>query len=366
MPGAKSSDVHCVPCTAEGRNVFSWRRSHNPLLSPAMRTIFLLAILPLAFAACDEPQSKSDAAKTAASATNAKAPAGSAAAPATTPAAVAAPSGPKAIFHATGFQTPESVLYDDVNDRYLVSNINGTPFDADNNGYITALDTDGKVVTEKWIEGGKNKVTLNAPKGSAIDSGVLYVADIDTVRMFDLKTGEPKGNIKIAGATFLNDVAVNPMDNKIYVSDSGLKASGSTPAPSGTDAVYVIEKGKARPLAKDPQKLGRPNGLALGPTGVWVVTYGSNELYRLDDKGQQQNTMKLPSGQLDGLVVFGESLFMSSWEANAIYQGRSTGPFTVAIANVKSPADIGFDTKRSRILVPLFSENAVEAYDMKQ
>jgi sugar lactone lactonase YvrE len=248
----------------------------------------------------------------------------------------------------------------------LVSNVNGSPFDADNNGYISVVGTDGTIKTEKWIEGGKNKVTLNAPKGSAIDSGVLYIADIDTVRMFDLKTGESKGNIKITGATFLNDIAVNPMDNKIYVSDSGLKAGTPAPAASGSDAVYVIEKGKVRPLVKDAKKLGRPNGLALGPTGVWVVTYESGELYRLDDKGQQQNAIKLPKGQLDGLLVAGETLYISSWEANVIYQGKTTGPFTVAFPNVKSPGDMGFDTKRSRIVVPLFTENAVEAYDMKQ
>ena len=329
-----------------------------------MRNILLLTVLPLVFLACDEEKSKSDAsnAATSSSSVAAKAPVSSAN-PAIAP-SVAGPKGPKPLFHTTGFQSPESVLYDDVNDRYLVSNINGTPFDVDNNGYITAVGTDGTIATEKWIEGGKNKVTLNAPKGSAIDSGVLYVADIDTVRMFDLKTGEPKGNIKIPGATFLNDVAVNPMDNKIYVSDSGLKAS--PPGQTGSDAVYVIEKGKVRPLAKDAQKLGRPNGLALGPTGVWVVTLGSGELYRLDDKGQQQNSIKLPMGQLDGLVVYGETLLISSWDANVIYQGKTTGPFTVAFSNVKSPGDIGFDSKRSRLLVPLFTENAVEAYDLKQ
>ncbi len=317
--------------------------------------------------ACDEEKPTSDASKAASSGSSSvatKAPAGSAVTPA--PSAVAAPKGPKPLFHTAGFQTPESVLYDDVNDRYLVSNINGTPFAVDNNGYISALGIDGAIVNEKWIEGGKNKVTLNAPKGSAIDSGVLYVADIDTVRMFDLKTGEPKGNIKIAGASFLNDIAVNPMDNKIYVSDSGIKAGATSPGTSGSDAVYVIEKGKVRPLAKDAKKLGQPNGLALGPTGVWVATLGSGELYRLDDKGQQQNSIKLPMGQLDGLVVYGETLFISSWDANAVYQGKTTGPFTVAFSNVKSPADIGFDSKRSRLLVPLFMENAVEAYDMKQ
>jgi hypothetical protein len=32
---------------------------------------------------------------------------------------------------------------------------------------------------------------------------------------------------------------------------------------------------------------------------------------------------------------------------------------------VKAPADIGLDTKRKRILVPLFLDNAIEAYDIK-
>jgi hypothetical protein len=91
-----------------------------------------------------------------------------------------------------GLATPESVLYDAETDTYLVSNINGAPLDKDNNGYIAEFAPDGKVVNAKLIEGGKNKVTLNAPKGSAIKDGVLYVADIDTVRMFDRKTGAPK------------------------------------------------------------------------------------------------------------------------------------------------------------------------------
>jgi sugar lactone lactonase YvrE len=327
-----------------------------------MRKSPLPLLFPLSLLACDQPKSDTSV-KPAATATSSATPAASTAAPAVS---AAEPAGPKPAFHTAGFQTPESVLYDDANDRYLVSNINGTPFAVDNNGYITVLGQDGKVVTERWIEGGKNKVTLNAPKGSTISSGVLYVADIDTVRTFDLKTGAPKGDIKIPGATFLNDMAANPVDGSIYVSDSGLKAGEKGDfAGSGTDAVYVIEKGKPRALAKNAEKLGRPNGLVAGPTGVWVVTFGSGELYRLDAKGDKQDAVKPPKGSLDGIVMMGDTLFISSWEANAVYEGTAKGPFNAKISNVKSPADIGFDTKRSRILVPLFMENAVEAYDIK-
>jgi hypothetical protein len=82
-----------------------------------------------------------------------------------------------------GFKTPESVMYNAKEDVYLVSNINvdGIPTKKDNNGFISKLAPDGTVLNLKWIAGGANDVTLNAPKGMAIVGGTLYVTDLDTV-----------------------------------------------------------------------------------------------------------------------------------------------------------------------------------------
>jgi sugar lactone lactonase YvrE len=259
----------------------------------------------------------------------------------------------------SGLMTPESVLYDADQDRYLVSNINGKPADKDNNGFISVLSPDGTVTTLKWIEAGK-KVKLDAPKGLGISKGVLYVADITVVRTFDAKTGAPKGDIAIPGALFLNDIAVGP-DGKVYASDTGVKADFS---PGGTDAVYVIDKGKAKALAKS-KDLGGPNGLAVTDKGVVVVTFGSGEVYRLDDKGKKVDVTKPPAGKLDGVVSLGDSLLVSSWEGSAVYKGQLGGTFDVVLPNQKAPADIGYDTKRSRILVPHFQDNTVEAYELK-
>ena len=126
----------------------------------------------------------------------------------------------------------------------------------------------------------------------------------------------------------------------------------------------MIEKSKAKPLAKSTD-LGRPNGLLAADKGVWVVTFGTGELYRLDEKGAKQDAAKLPKGSLDGIVKVGDNLLISSWESNAVYRGKPGGTFEVAVANVKSPADIGWDSKRSRVLVPLFTENTVEVYEVK-
>jgi sugar lactone lactonase YvrE len=196
----------------------------------------------------------------------------------------------------------------------------------------------------------------------AISQGVLYVADITTVRKFDAKTGAPKGEVPIAGSTFLNDVSAGA-DGKVYVTDSGVKATANGMEPTGTDAVYVIDKGKVRPLAKS-KELGGPNGVVATDKGPLVVSF-SGELYRLDKDGKRVDVTKIPEGGLDGLVVVGDTIYTSSWKGSAVFRGKVGGTFEVALSNLKGPADIGFDKKRNRVLVPRFMEDAVEAYEVK-
>jgi sugar lactone lactonase YvrE len=161
----------------------------------------------------------------------------------------------------------------------------------------------------------------------------------------------------------LNDVAAAP-DGRIYVSDSGLKASAGGFDTTGTDAVYVIEKRKVKPLAKAPE-LGRPNGVLWTDKGLLVVTFGTNEVYRLDEKGAKQDVTKTPAGGLDGVVSVGDALLVTSWEAKAIYRGKLGGTFEVALPDQNTPADIGYDTKRGRVIVPHLMDGTVEVYELK-
>src|SRR5690242_8332725 len=101
--------------------------------------------------------------------------------------AAAAPAGPITVTD-SAVKTPESVLYDPMADVYLVSNINGSPVEKDNNGYISRVSPDGKVLTAKWIAGGVNGVKLDAPKGTALRGDTLFVSDIDVVRLFNRNT----------------------------------------------------------------------------------------------------------------------------------------------------------------------------------
>jgi hypothetical protein len=111
--------------------------------------------------------------------------------------------------------------------------------------------------------------------------------------------------------------------------------------------------------------LNRPNGLAVAGGKVWAVTFGSNELYAIDN-GKMTNVTKLPKGSLDGLVVLPDgSLLISSWDAKAVYRGKPGESFQPAVDNVDSPADLGYDTKRSRLLIPHFTESRVTIHQVK-
>ena len=257
-----------------------------------------------------------------------------------------------------GFQRPESVLYDEFRDRYLVSNINGAlP------GFISVVAPDGHVVTPRAIEGDRGGVTLRDPHGMGILDGTLYVADVATVRTFYLADGASAGDIEIQSATMLNDIAVDRVTGRVFVSDTAmLPAADGSYRPQGGGAVYVIEKRQLRVLAEGPE-LHNPNGLAAdGAGGVWVVD-GQGRVYRLDASGAMHDVARGPGLSLDGIALLGERMFVSDWDSGTVWERVDAG-WRAVIRGVVTPADIGLDNKRHRILVPSIRAGALEAWDL--
>ncbi|WP_437923355.1 hypothetical protein WMF37_30525 [Sorangium sp. So ce291] len=260
----------------------------------------------------------------------------------------------------SGFSEPERVLYDSARDRYLVSNVNGETAAKDGNGFISVVSPDGSITDIKWIEGGKAGVTLHAPKGLAIVSGVLYVADIDVVRKFDAATGEALGEIAVPGSTFLNGLTATG-DGRLYLSDSGPPLGFLD--GYGTEAVYVIENDLVQLLAEGP--LGRPTSLQPTQGGVIVASFGANEVFELDGQGNKGKVSQLPAGGLAGIVKHGPWLYATSWQASAIFRGKLGEPFEVAAGDLAAPSDLGYDSKRGRLLVPHFTEGTVDVLELQ-
>lgn len=274
-----------------------------------------------------------------------------------------------------GLATPESVLHDEDADVYLVSNINGSPLEKDGNGFISRISPDGAVEDLRWIDGEADGVTLHAPKGMAVRGDTLFVSDIDSVRAFSRTSGEYHGARGVPGATFLNDLAVGG-DGTLYVSDSGLNADFSS---SGTDAVYRFDGDAAVAIAEGAQLSG-PNGLAAYDRSLAVVSFAAAEVRRIDvgadvavaaDTAVPTLIATLPGGQLDGIVRLSDGSFLvSSWETQSVYRipagaesdqpGDAQREAEVVVEGIPSPADIGFDAQRGRVLIPVFEEDRLE------
>ena len=228
------------------------------------------------------------------------------------------------------------------------------PVGEDDNGFISRLSPDGEVLDLMWIDGADAGTTLNAPKGMAIDGDVLYVTDIDCIRMFDRATGEPAGEHCLSGASFLNDLAP-AQGGGVLFTDMGVDTTFS---PAGTDEVYRLRDGQVRTLLADSE-LGGPNGVLDTEAGPLVVTFGSGKVFRIID-GLHFTFSGENGGQLDGIVEMADGrILVSSWGASCIYEMSPNGEMDCIINDVEAPADIGADVGRNRVLIPLFTSDTV-------
>jgi hypothetical protein len=260
-----------------------------------------------------------------------------------------------------GFATPEAMEYYAAEDVYLVANINGSPFDKDDNGFISKVSPDGQVIALKWLDGEAANVALNAPKGMTILNNRLYIADIDRIRVFSLPDGKQLQDIMVPGSTFMNGLSVAG-DNTLYATDSGM-APGFK--PSGTDAVYRIStNGKIEALQKGA--LGHPNGIIANDKGSVMVTLGSGQAYFMAPDGHIDARMTLPFNRLDGLLKMDDGRFItSSWAAKGIFAINPDYTLTQLADGLESPADLGYDDKRNRLLIPLFLKNEIVIIPLK-
>jgi len=286
--------------------------------------------------------------------------------PAPTPPPPPAPAATK-VLTVEGFLTPESVLHDTVQDIYFVSNINGSPTAKDNNGFISRVKPDGAVENLKFIEGGRTGITLNAPKGLALAGDTLWVADIDAVRAFNAKTGAPIDSVSLSklGAVFLNDVVVVPT-GALYVTDTGIRFDdvGNVLHP-GPDRVFRIGPDRAVTVAVRGDTLGRPNGIALDAAGkrFVIVEFGGRSVLAWKPGDKAPSVIAKGPGGFDGVEIVGGRILVSSWSDSTV-SSYETGQEVKLITGVLSPADIGYDAKRNRVLIPIFTGNRVEIWQL--
>jgi sugar lactone lactonase YvrE len=269
---------------------------------------------------------------------------------------------------ATGFQHPESVRYDSAADVFYVSNIVGDPFAKDGNGFISRMRPDGTIDSLHFIASGRNGVTLNAPKGLALVADTLWVADLDAVRAFDVRTGAPVATVDLSSqhALFLNDIAVAP-DGSLYITDTGWRMeNGKQTHPAGTDRIFRIAPDRSVSVALATDALDRPNGItwdARHKRFVVVPIGGSSAIFSWAPGDTAPRIIGHNSASMDGVELLPDGrMVVTSWKDSTVT--IRSGDVLTAVRGMPSPADIGVDTRRNHVAVPLLLEDRVEIWSV--
>ena len=257
-----------------------------------------------------------------------------------------------------GFRFAESMAYDEVRDLYVAVNAGIAQDVIPNDGYISLINPDGTTHTLKWIGVDRNGLTLNHPLGSDIINGLLYVADINVVRWFDMESGEPRGSVVVDDAQRFNDIEV-AADGTIWATQTGTDESG-------TWRVYRIGPDGDSSVVVEGAPLARPNGIAFDPDGnIVVVNIGDNAVLTFSPDGELVRTEHAVDGGNDGLVVLDDGTkYVSSVRIGTVSRIRPGEAAEVVASGIPSAASMAYDSKRNRLLIPMNNWNAITIVEL--
>lgn len=258
---------------------------------------------------------------------------------------------------------PESLISDG---HFLYATNVGQKLDPagkDGDGFISKLTLDGKIVTHNITS-----ETLNAPKGTGIINGILYVTDVDRVVGIDLASGKKTKEISLSAynTSFANDLAVKD-DHTIFV--------------SLTDAGKVLELNIATGQVIAVADVKGANGLCYDKAGKHLYTCSfffdniqGGELGMISWQHQKPVYEKIGDvhGGFDGLAMLDDhTLLVSNWAALDHPAGivekvdlRSKKATKLDLPVIAGPADFYLDANKKRLFIPVMLESKVQIHSL--
>ncbi|MET3875348.1 hypothetical protein [Chitinophaga sp. OAE865] len=262
-----------------------------------------------------------------------------------------------------GLTLPESAVA--YNGGYFVSGIGAKLAPVkDGDGVISHIGSDGKLVL-KYFED-----TLHAPSGLQLMNNILYVADLDHLKGYDVVTKKKVFDLNLEGKEgMLNDVCrVN--DSLLLTTDS---FKGHVLMVNIFTGTYTVLKGN----------MAAPNGVCYDAAAdkVYVCAMGPNydgagKVYakKLHDGNAAFEPLEgAPVGLLDGMILLDDHrLLISDWitlsnpTAGKLHVYDLNKKQYTTINTQRAPADIALDAKQQVLLMPQMLDNLLRIIPLKE
>jgi len=232
---------------------------------------------------------------------------------------------------------PESIVYDSLYNRYLVSNWT--------NGSIVQIDSNG---VQSYFVTGHGSIN-----GIYIAENIVFAGCSTKVKGFDLATKEIVMDLAIPGAINYNDITADNSGN-IYITDFNAKKIIKVNIESHTYSTFVT-------------------GLSLNPNGILfdepnnrllLCSFGSN--IPILGISLEDSTVTIVANtalrNCDGFAKddFGY-YYISSWHTSSIHKFDSvfSNPSEIIYTHSGDPVDISYNSIDDILAVPLMNANAV-------
>ena len=236
------------------------------------------------------------------------------------------------------FKHPESAVYDAKRNCIYISNMNkDTPMDSLRTDFISRMDLDGKVTEVQFVKG------LSSPTGIAIYNDQLYVVERDGLAVIDLDKRRIKQRYTIPAQGFLNDIAIDPQDGTIFISET-----------EEAGRIYRIQNGNVE-FWKQDALLASTNGLLVDENRLLAGVNGDGYLKSIEIETREiSNIALLGPGNIDGIQKTTTHILASHFMGN-LYSIDSNNEVTELI-NTRDQdifmADFAYIPSRQLLIVP--------------
>ncbi|MEO8209639.1 MAG: T9SS type A sorting domain-containing protein [bacterium] len=228
------------------------------------------------------------------------------------------------------YNSPESITYDSIAKRYLISNTNSQK--------IVQRDINGVVTDFVTVGGGIHGVTVHNNK--------VYVCNGTRIRGYDLTNAAEVINVTITGSSFLNDLAIDD-SGIMYISDFTNKR------------IYKLNTNTQEFWIYIPNTTSTPNGVYVDAprNRLLICCWGGSAPVRAVNFSDSTITTltTTPYSNCDGISLDrNDNVYISTWGIQSVvkYDINFANAPVVVIGSLSSPADIYVNKATDTLAIP--------------